>query len=100
MDFSDVKTIARREIVDAWDHAFLVYRGDRLVLDFLNSIPGHKTVVLENVPTAENLAIEAFNILDRAYQDFYGNHLRLERVRLFETPNSWADAVRGEHFVD
>jgi 6-pyruvoyltetrahydropterin/6-carboxytetrahydropterin synthase len=23
----------------------------------------------------------------------YGNHLTLERVRLYETPNSWTDAV-------
>jgi len=94
MDFSDVKAIARRELVDVWDHAFLVYRGDTVVTEFLNSIPGHKTVGLSTVPTAENLAVEAFAILSRAYQDFYGNHLRLERVRLFETPNSWADAVR------
>jgi 6-pyruvoyltetrahydropterin/6-carboxytetrahydropterin synthase len=97
MDFSDVKAIARRELVDVWDHAFLVYRGDAVVLDFLSSIPGHKTVVLPAVPTAENLVVEAFAILSRAYQDFYGNHLRLERVRLFETPNSWADAVRTGH---
>jgi 6-pyruvoyltetrahydropterin/6-carboxytetrahydropterin synthase len=96
MDFSDVKKIARRAIVDVWDHAFLVYKGDRVVLEFLNSIPGHKTVVLSKVPTAENLAIEAFQILNGAYQDVYGNLLRLERVRLFETPNSWADAVRED----
>ena len=51
-------------------------------------------MVLPTVPTAENLAVAAFAILDQAYQDFYGNHLRLERVRLFETPNSWADALR------
>jgi 6-pyruvoyltetrahydropterin/6-carboxytetrahydropterin synthase len=95
MDFSDVKKIARRELVDIWDHAFLVYRGDRVVVDFLQSLPDHKTVILPSVPTAENLAVEAFAILDRAYRDFYGNHLRLERVRLFETPNSWADAIRG-----
>ena len=94
MDFSELKQIARRTIVDAWDHAFLVYQGDRVVADFLNSLPGHKTVVLSTVPTAENLAAEAFRILDQAYQDVYGNHVRLERVRLFETPNSWADAER------
>jgi 6-pyruvoyltetrahydropterin/6-carboxytetrahydropterin synthase len=96
MDFSDVKKIARREIVEAWDHAFLVYRDDHVVRDFLESIEGHKTVVLPRVPTAENLAVEAFRRLDRAYQDCYGNHLRLNRVRLYETPNSWADAVRDE----
>jgi len=93
MDFSDVKAIARKSVVDVWDHAFLVYQGDSEVLAFLNSLPDHKTVVMGTVPTAENMAAEAFRILKTEYQDFYGNHLKLERVRLYETPNSWADAV-------
>ena len=94
MDFSEVKQIAKRVLVEQWDHAFLVYQGDRAVVDFLASLPGHKTVVLPVVPTAENLAAEAFRMLDAAYRDTYGNQLRLERVRLYETPNNWADAVR------
>ena len=65
------------------------------MLQFLQSIEDHKTVVLDVQPTAENLALIAFSILDDAYQDNYGNHLQLEQVRLFETPNCWADAVRG-----
>ncbi|MFA6178768.1 MAG: 6-carboxytetrahydropterin synthase QueD [Methylophilaceae bacterium] len=93
MDFSDVKAIARNSVVDVWDHAFLVYRGDTEVINFLNSLPDHKTVVMDTVPTAENMAAEAFRILNGQYKDFYGNHLKLERVRLYETPNSWADAV-------
>ncbi|NMG66570.1 6-carboxytetrahydropterin synthase QueD [Azoarcus indigens] len=96
MDFADVKRIANEQVVSRWDHAFLVYRGDSLVVDFLATVPGHKTVVLDVVPTAENLAAVAFRILDAAYQDIYGNHLRLERVRLYETPNCWADALRDE----
>ena len=91
MDFSDVKHIAKERVVDVWDHAFLVYRGDKAVLDFLNTLPGHKTVVLDVIPTAENLAKVAFDLLHDAYRDTFGNHLRLERVRLFETPNNWAD---------
>jgi len=93
MDFSDVKAIARAAVVDLWDHAFIVYRNDAEVLAFLNSLPGHKTVVMDSVPTAENMAAEAFRILNSRYQDKYGNHLKLERVRLYETPNSWADAL-------
>jgi 6-pyruvoyltetrahydropterin/6-carboxytetrahydropterin synthase len=93
MDFSDVKAIARRAVVDVWDHAFLVYRGDQVILDFLRTLPEHKTVVMETVPTAENMAAEAFRILQAEYRDTYGNHLKLERVRLYETPNSWADAL-------
>lgn len=94
MDFSAVKAIAKSVLVDRWDHAFLVHRDDRAVVEFLASLPGHKTVVLPVIPTAENLAAEAFRMLDAAYRDTYGNQLRLQRVRLYETPNNWADAVR------
>jgi 6-pyruvoyltetrahydropterin/6-carboxytetrahydropterin synthase len=93
MDFSDVKAIARSVVVDIWDHAFLVYQGDHEVLNFLNTLQNHKTFVMSTVPTAENMAAEAFKLLSSAYQDTYGNHLKLERVRLYETPNSWADAL-------
>ncbi len=96
MDFSDVKRIAKEQLVEEWDHAFLVYRGDRTVLDFLQGLPDHKTVVLDAIPTAENLALLAFNRLNSAYHDLFGNHLRLERVRLYETPNNWAEHVRTE----
>ena len=94
MDFSDVKNIAKERVVDAWDHAFLVFRGDKVLLDFLNTLPDHKTVVLDVVPTAENLAMVAFNMLDDDFQNTYGNDLKLEKVRLYETPNNWVDYVR------
>jgi 6-pyruvoyltetrahydropterin/6-carboxytetrahydropterin synthase len=94
MDFSEVKALAKKHVVDVWDHAFLVYSGDTQVLAFLQSLPDHRTVVVDCIPTAENLAELAFSLLDPAYRDSYGNHLRLERVRLYETPNCWADAVR------
>jgi len=93
MDFSDIKTLAKQSLVDLWDHAFLVWREDTAVVRFLESLPGHKTVVLDVVPTAENLVCLAFDLLARVYRDTYGNHLRLERVRLYETPNCWADAT-------
>lgn len=94
MDFSEVKTIAQKVLVSQWDHAFLAYRGDVDVVAFLATLPGHKTVVLDVVPTAENLAAVAFSMLDGAYVDRYANQLRLEQVRLYETPNNWADARR------
>ena len=95
MDFSEVRSIAQREIVDSWDHAFLAWREDRVVLEFLASLPEHRTVQFEQPPTAEHLAQAAFQILDRAYTNRYGNGLRLERVRLYETPNCWADYDRS-----
>ena len=96
MDFAEVKALLMQHIVDAWDHAFLVYRGDGAVVEFLQALRDHKTVVLDVVPTAENLALIAFGILDRAYHDNYGSRLELERVRIYETPNCWADATRED----
>jgi len=36
-------------------------------------------------------------MLDRAYIDNYENNLRLERVRLHETLNCWADAIQEKN---
>ena len=94
MDFSEIKSLAQQHLVDHWDHSFLVYAGDLPVVAFLKSMPDHKTVILDCIPTAENLAEQAFAILDAVYRDTYDNHLRLEQVRLYETPNCWVDALR------
>lgn len=91
MDFSDVKALAKTHLVDLWDHAFLVCRSDTVVLHMLDQLPGHKTVVLERIPTVENLARAAFDILKDVYQDRYGTGLALSKITLYETPNCWAE---------
>lgn len=95
MDFSEVKALAMQHLVEVWDHAFLAYTGDRPLVDFLSTLADHKTVLLDCVPTVENLAQLAFGILDAVYRDTYGNHLRLARLRLYETPTCWAEIVRS-----
>lgn len=92
MDFADVKSLANQHLVDRWDHAFLVYQGDEAVMRFLETLPGHKTVVIDRIPTVENLAQWAYETLAPVYDGHYGRALRLIRVRLYETPNCWADA--------
>jgi 6-pyruvoyltetrahydropterin/6-carboxytetrahydropterin synthase len=91
MDFSDVKALAKEHLVDIWDHAFLVYAKDNAVRSFLATIPDHKTVVIEKIPTVENLASTAFDTLRTVYQDRYGTGLRLQKLVLHETPNCWAE---------
>ena len=95
LDFGDIKKITSELIVNQWDHAFLVAKEDVTILNFLNSLPNHKTVVLEIIPTVENLAKIAFNVLSPAFKINYGNRLNLHRVRIYETPNCWADAYAG-----
>jgi 6-pyruvoyltetrahydropterin/6-carboxytetrahydropterin synthase len=96
MDFSDVKAIAKEKLVDVWDHAFITYAQDSVVRDFLGSLPGHKTVVIDCIPTVENLARTAFNILRPAYHDRYGTGLKLMRLVLHETPNCWAEITADD----
>ena len=95
LDFAEIKSIARQHVVDPWDHAFLAWRKDQPVIDFLATLPGHKTVLFDAPPTAEHLACTAFSMLDGLYRSRYGTELRLEQVRIYETPNCWADALRG-----
>jgi len=93
LDFSEVKELAERYLVSRWDHAFLVYEKDEAVRHFLDSLPNHKTVVLDRVPTVENLAQIAFDTLKEVYQDRFGNGLTLHKITLYETPNCWAEVT-------
>ena len=95
-DFSEVKAIANRIVVQPWDHAFLAWKHDRQVVDFLATLPGHRTVEFEQPPTAEHLAATAFELLQAALAERYGPRVTLSRVRLYETPNAWADAGPGD----
>lgn len=97
LDFSEVKTLMQRHVTDCWDHAFLVYAGDRQILDFLETLPDHRTVVLDVIPTAENLAQKAFDLLEPHINSLCDKALTLENVRIYETPNCWADARRSPH---
>lgn len=91
MDFSDVKKLAETHLISHWDHAFLVYEQDTQVRQFLDTLPGHKTVVLDRIPTVENLAQIAFDTLKEVYENHYETALMLHSIKLYETPNNWAE---------
>ena len=95
-DFAGVKTLVQQHIVAAWDHAFLAYAKDHAVIQCLNSLPGHRTVTFDAPPTAEHLAVTALRVLVPVFADAYGKRLRVEQVRIYETPNCWADAAGSD----
>jgi 6-pyruvoyltetrahydropterin/6-carboxytetrahydropterin synthase len=95
-DFAGVKSIVQQHIVAPWDHAFLAYANDTVVIEFLHSLGDHRTVTFDAPPTAEHLALSAFRKLVAAFAQVYGTRLSLEQVRIYETPNCWADALRGD----
>lgn len=94
IDFGDIKHVIKTYLVDEWDHAFLVYDHDDIVKNFLATMLDHKTVVLPCVPTAENLVAIAFAKIEVLLTEklaHYNQTLKLQHVRLYETPNCWAD---------
>ena len=93
LDFGDIKRLAQENLVGKWDHAFLVAKEDQRVVTFLESMPNHKTVILDEVPTVENLARIAFAILEPIFKLAFQERLFLAAIRLYETPNCWADVL-------
>ena len=91
MDFGLIKQILQKIIIDPWDHSFFVADSDLDLIQFLETIPNHKTTIIKGVPTAENLAKNAFDLIAPVIQKQYGKSLRLHQLRLYETPNCWAD---------
>jgi 6-pyruvoyltetrahydropterin/6-carboxytetrahydropterin synthase len=91
LDFGDIKRLTNQHLVELWDHAFLVAKEDESLVAFLATLPNHKTVVMEHVPTVENLANAAYAILQPIFNQAFGGRLKLSSLRLYETPNCWAD---------
>ncbi len=92
MDFGDIKKLMTEYIHDPWDHAFIVFAGDAQAREALAVLgTASRVVVLGCVPTAENLAVICFNILAEKFAVQFDGVLWLDHIRLFETPNSWAD---------
>ena len=91
LDFGDIKRLTNQHLVELWDHAFLVAKEDESLVAFLATLPNHKTVVMEHVPTVENLANAAYAILQPVFNQAFSGRLELSSLRLYETPNCWAD---------
>ena len=87
-DFGDLKTIVMSCVGEPWDHAFLCYKGDHEMVDALSILgPNHKHVLLGFIPTAENLAKHAYELIEAELACLPSKTFELKRVTLFETPN-------------
>jgi 6-pyruvoyltetrahydropterin/6-carboxytetrahydropterin synthase len=99
VDFGVVKEKVGEWIDEYWDHNFIAHHEDPLVRDVLpvpyrvnnpQKFPFVMPAELGN-PTAENMARHLFLVVTNRLSGF-----RVERVRLYETPNCWADCYPEE----
>ena len=94
VDFGVVKDRVGTWLDERWDHGTIINREDDELLSWCVR-NGQKRVVLDSEPTAENIARE---ILLYASREFDGDRagLSVVAVRVWETPNCWAEARRDE----
>ena len=90
IDFADIKKVALKFIQEELDHAFMVWDKDEELLEFFNKSKGHKPVIVPFTPTAENVAGYIFQQLQDKFKDVFKTGLRLQSVKLWETPSSYA----------
>ncbi len=90
MDFADLKQIALSEILDKMDHGFMVHDKDIEMMNFFKEHKGHKPVIVPFVPTAENVSKYIYEILSSKILDLNNQGLKLNYVKLWETPTSYA----------
>lgn len=93
IDFSVIKERLGVWLDENWDHAFLVNVRDGL-LPLLRATPDTvgepRVVALPFNPTAEGLAQHLLHSVCPAL--FAGTGVQIVRIRVYETPNCWADA--------
>lgn len=90
VDFSVLKTEVGGWVDNNWDHNFLVHADDPL-RGYLEGGDLHGRwpyVMKHGNPTAENIAHELFEVAVLLLEPY---PITVKRVRVYETPNCWAD---------
>jgi len=89
IDFSDLKQIVNRQVVDMFDHAYvydLNNEQERKIAKFLHDEIGQKLLPVDGPPTAELMAAWIFDIICSTV-----TFVETFRVRLWETNTSYAE---------
>ena len=91
VDFTDLKGVVNRLIVDPFDHALLLRSDAKLVEEI--SIAYENVIVLDFQPTCENLTIYFAGLL----KENLPGGVSLHSIKLFETPTSFVEWVASEN---
>lgn len=87
IDFSELKSVIKKELIDDLDHAFLAQGNEPIIEQLQNS--GSKLCVLGFRTTVENLASYICWRLKELELPVYS-------IRLWETPTGWAEVLASD----
>ena len=91
IDFGELKRIYKETVDNKFDHRFMLMRGDRLNEDISNALPkGDESICwLDYNPTAENMSYDIAEMIQKELKP----DVKLVRVKLYETPTSYAELI-------
>ncbi len=85
MDFSELKKVVNRTIVDIYDHALVLKKGS-IAESLMRELKASWNVVeVDFQPTCENMIVDMYNVLSSALPD----GVNLYELKLYETENSY-----------
>ena len=84
IDFSDIKKIVEQNIIEPFDHAFVVPKESPFA-----TVSGTKLTITDFQPTCENLLLHFASLLDGKMPD----GVKLYSLRLHETDSSFAELI-------
>lgn len=90
VDFSVIKKKLGNWLDNNWDHTMLLHEQDKELGAGIEKATGQKVFYLPVNPTAEHMADYLFKKV--CPELFGGGALRCVRLRLYETPNCYAEA--------
>lgn len=91
IDFGVIKERLNGWIDENWDHNTILWEKDRALGDVISKQISQKIFYLPTNPTAENMAQYLLEVVCREL--FPEPNVKCTRIRLYETPNCYADAV-------
>jgi len=87
IDFTDLKNILVEVVDKKLDHAFMLYKEDKFFEDFKPFVEKMKFVIVDFVPTAENIARYLYEQMEGKLKE---KGIKLVFVEVYETPTSVA----------
>lgn len=92
IDFGVIREVLGGWIDDNWDHNTILWEKDQALGHSITQITGREVFYLPSNPTAENLAAYLMQVV--CPELFKSYSAECIRIRLYETPNCYADALK------
>jgi len=93
-DFGDLKKLMMTRIHDLLDHNFMWYEKDEIYwsIESVLKKQNQRVILVGFIPTAENICRWIYD--EMSGYEIFNKDIVLEKIKLFETPNSWAEYYR------